>query len=108
MKINGQEKTLFDAGMKRNGAHFTKRRTVDEDDGCTERTYSSSLGSFHPPMADMDMEEALFRATMDDPWAPMTPEEQALFEASKMDPWTGYTTEKDGAAEPRKETMAFI
>jgi hypothetical protein len=55
------------------------------------------MGSYDHP--GMDMEEALFRATRDDPWSPLTPEEQQMLQAAKMDPWTGYTSNKS------KETL---
>ena len=97
-KINGQEKALFDAGMRRKGDKVTKRQSRKSSMDSTARTIESTSSSSSTndeihSVKEVDIEEALFRATMDNPWGEMTEDEKLLFEASKMGTWDGgYTT----------------
>lgn len=97
-EINEKELKLFNAGMERKGTKFTIRNKGNEK---KDDSQSASSGGSNTtgetvdtkmPVDTYDMDEALFRSGLDDPFAPMTLELAELYEKLKEDPFAGYTT----------------
>ena len=56
-----------------------------------------------------DLDEAMFRMTRDDPFAPMTEEEEVLYTKMKSNPFSGYSgTEHDSESRDWKEDIHCI
>lgn len=94
MKINEQDMSLFNAGMRRTGTHFTKRpeRTVTEPSisstNSEEEPSEAMVGASENPVFDID--EAMFRLSLEDPFAELSNEDMAWYKKLKSDPFSGY------------------
>lgn len=103
-KINEQEMSLFKAGMVRAGTHFTKRNekgveliTATSSSSMKSESTESEEVSEALPFSDnsfLDIDEAMFRMCLDDPFAPMTQEEEEWYKKIKTNPYAGYASYK--------------
>jgi PAS domain S-box-containing protein len=119
-EINSAELKLLQAGMQRKGAVFTKRNKKkmrhtgkalkhSNSSGKLNFEESEELKPHHDNNTDVtfDMEEAMFRSCMDDPFAPMTAELETLYQQIKEDPFAGYSSSASVRNGP-KEDLFFV